>query len=45
LAERGRIVLREGGPDDVLRYVDGVLLVDIWDELVCHAMSASRGIR
>jgi hypothetical protein len=34
LAERGRIVLREGGPDDVLRYVDGVLLVDIWDELV-----------
>ncbi len=31
------IVLREGGPEDVLRYVDGVLLVDIWDELVLPA--------
>jgi transcriptional regulator with XRE-family HTH domain len=28
------IVLREGGPDDVLLYIDGVLLVDLWDELV-----------
>lgn len=28
------IVLREGGPDDVLAYVDGVLLIDLWDELV-----------
>lgn len=28
------IVLREGGPADVLRYVDGALLVDLWDELV-----------
>lgn len=28
------IVLREGGPDDVLTYVDGALLVDLWDELV-----------
>ena len=28
------IVLREGGPEDVLRYVDGVLLVDLWNELV-----------
>ena len=28
------IVLREGGPADVLTYVDGVLLVDLWDELV-----------
>lgn len=28
------IVLREGGPDDVLSYIDGVLLVDLWDELV-----------
>lgn len=28
------IVLREGAPEDLLRYVDGVLLVDIWDELV-----------
>ncbi|HJP74247.1 MAG TPA: helix-turn-helix transcriptional regulator [Pseudonocardiaceae bacterium] len=40
LRERGdrarvyEIVLREGGADDVLRYVDGTLLVDIWDELV-----------
>jgi transcriptional regulator with XRE-family HTH domain len=28
------IVLREGGPEDVLAYVDGALLVDLWDELV-----------
>jgi transcriptional regulator with XRE-family HTH domain len=28
------IVLREGGPIDVLAYVDGALLVDLWDELV-----------
>lgn len=28
------IVLREGGPQDVLAYIDGVLLVDLWDELV-----------
>jgi transcriptional regulator with XRE-family HTH domain len=28
------IVLREGGPDDVLAYVDGALLVDLWDEVV-----------
>ena len=28
------IVLREGGPADVLAYIDGVLLVDLWDELV-----------
>ncbi len=28
------IVLREGGPDDVLSYVDGALLVDLWGELV-----------
>jgi len=28
------IVLREGGPQDVLTYVDGALLVDLWDELV-----------
>lgn len=28
------IVLREGGPDDVLAYIDGALLVDLWDELV-----------
>ncbi len=28
------IVLREGGPADVLAYVDGALLVDLRDELV-----------
>lgn len=28
------IVLREGRPDDVLTYVDGALLFDLWDELV-----------
>jgi len=27
-------VLREGGPVDVLTYIDGALLVDLWDELV-----------
>lgn len=35
--ERARvyeIVLREGGPGDVLTYIDGTLLVDLWDELV-----------
>lgn len=28
------IVLREGSPNDILTYVDGALLVDLWDELV-----------
>jgi transcriptional regulator with XRE-family HTH domain len=28
------IVLTEGGPEDILRYVDGVLLVDLWPDLV-----------
>jgi transcriptional regulator with XRE-family HTH domain len=28
------LVLREGAPADVVRYVDGVLLVDLWEELV-----------
>lgn len=28
------LVLREGGEADVLRYVDGALLVDLWDNLV-----------
>jgi transcriptional regulator with XRE-family HTH domain len=35
--QRARIyetVLREGGADDISRIVDGVLLVDLWDELV-----------
>lgn len=28
------IVLREGTLDDLLTYVDGVLLVELWDDLV-----------
>jgi transcriptional regulator with XRE-family HTH domain len=28
------LVLREGGPDDVIAHVDGALLIDLWDELV-----------
>ena len=27
------IVLREGGPEDIERYVDGPLLVDSWNDL------------
>lgn len=27
-------VLREGGPTEVLTYIDGALLVDLWEELV-----------
>ena len=40
LSERGdrarvyELVLSEGAEADVLRYVDGALLVDLWDELV-----------
>lgn len=36
-SDRARVyeaVLREGGPEDVLAYIDGVLLVDLWDELL-----------
>lgn len=28
------IVLSEGRPDDVLQYIDGVLLVDLWPDLI-----------
>lgn len=28
------IVLREGAPDDLLTYIDGVLLTDLWPDLV-----------
>jgi hypothetical protein len=28
------VVLQEGRPADILAYVDGALLVDIWDDLV-----------
>lgn len=40
LADRGdrarvyEMVLREGGPEDVLCYIDGALLVDLWNELM-----------
>ena len=30
-------VIREGTPEDVLAFIDGVLLVDLWDELVLPA--------
>lgn len=36
-ADRARmyeIVLQEGRPADILAYVDGVLLADLWDDLV-----------
>jgi transcriptional regulator with XRE-family HTH domain len=36
-ADRARlyeIVLQEGTPTDILAYVDGVLLVDLWEDLV-----------
>ena len=36
-ADRARvyeIVLQEGTPDDILAYVDGALLVDLWEDLV-----------
>jgi transcriptional regulator with XRE-family HTH domain len=28
------VVLREGMPADILRYVDGALLIDLWPELI-----------
>ena len=36
-ADRARayeIVLQEGTPDDILTYIDGTLLVDLWQDLV-----------
>jgi len=39
-ADRARVyemVLREGSAEDIRAYVDGVLLVDLWDELVLPA--------
>jgi glucose/arabinose dehydrogenase len=35
--ERARVyevILQEGRPVDILAYIDGALLVDLWDELV-----------
>jgi hypothetical protein len=43
LADRGErarvyeLVLREGSAEDVARYIDGVLLIDLWPELVLPA--------
>jgi hypothetical protein len=31
------VVLREGRPDDIERFVDGALLVDLWGDLVLPA--------
>ena len=48
LADRGdrarlyEVVLREGTAEDVVRYVDGALLVDLWDELVLPKTVAWR---
>ena len=28
------VVLREGNPTDLLRYIDGALLIDLWNDLV-----------
>lgn len=42
-ADRARlyeIVLQEGRPEDILAYVDGALLVDLWDHLILP-----RGVR
>jgi hypothetical protein len=36
-AERARayeMVIRDGDPEDVLKYVDGALLLDLWPDLV-----------
>jgi hypothetical protein len=36
-ADRARVyeaVLQEGRPADILAYIDGALLADLWDELV-----------
>ncbi len=30
----GRVYVREGTPADILAYVDGALLVDLWEDLV-----------
>jgi hypothetical protein len=31
------LVLREGRPSDVVTYLDGALLIDLWNELVLPA--------
>ncbi len=45
-SDRARVyelVLREGSEADVLAYIDGALLVDLWDELVL-APGGARGV-
>jgi hypothetical protein len=47
--ERARVyemVLREGRPEDILTYVDGLLLVDLWQEPVLprHIRAAWEGL-
>lgn len=47
-ADRVRVyetVLREGTGEDILRYIDGALLVDLWDELVVPAAIRSAWAR
>lgn len=39
------LVIVEGSPADVQAYIDGALLVDLWDELVLPWGSGGRGIR
>jgi transcriptional regulator with XRE-family HTH domain len=44
-ADRARlyeIVIREGTSEDILRYIDGALLIDLWDELVLPSAIRSR---
>jgi hypothetical protein len=43
-ADRARvyeIVLQEGRPADILAYVDGALLADLWDDLVAIGLDQS----
>jgi transcriptional regulator with XRE-family HTH domain len=47
--DRARVyeaVLREGGPDDIISFVDGALLIDLWDSLVLpdDVRDAWRGV-
>lgn len=49
LSDRGQrarvyeVVLREGTPDDMRSFIDGALLVDLWDELVLPRRLRSAG--
>jgi hypothetical protein len=37
------LVLREGSPANVLTYIDGALLVDLWPDIVLPKTSAPHG--